>query len=106
MAVEYEVSLEVDADIAEAFATWLDRHVDAMLALPGFTGAEWLAVREPLADGCVGWCVRYRLVDATALATYLDTHAATMRADGRARFGERFRASRRVLQPSGLKSRA
>jgi hypothetical protein len=33
-----------------------------------------------------------------ALQAYLDHHAAAMRGDGAARFGDRFRASRRVLR--------
>ena len=96
--IVYEVSLQVDGEIAADFATWLQAHVAEILALPGFTGADILQVCEPLEPGCVGWCVAYRLRDRAALDRYLVEHAPRMRADGLARFGNRFRASRRILQ--------
>lgn len=45
--------------------------------------------------------MHYVLRDAAALDAYLHEHAPRMRADGVARFGDRFRASRRVLRPAG-----
>lgn len=97
--VEYEVNLEVEAGIADDYRVWLYEHVTAMLALPGFLDASVLRVEEPVAAGHVGYCVRYRLRDATALTDYLRDHAAAMRAEGQARYGARFRAQRRVLTP-------
>ena len=97
--VIYAVDLEVDLDIATAYRAWLQAHMREILALPGFTGAQLLAVREPAPPaGRIGLCVQYRLRDAAALDTYLREHAPRLRADGIARFGERFRASRRVLE--------
>jgi hypothetical protein len=98
-AIEYEVNLTVDAALADGYLPWLRGHVAAMLALPGFVDAELARVLEPLPPGCEGWCVRYRLRDAQALAQYLDRHAPAMRADGERRFGARVQASRRVLEP-------
>lgn len=95
----YEVNLDIDADIAVEYRRWLDAHVAAMLALPGFVSAGVFDVREPEAAGSVRLCVHYLLHDADALAAYLREHAPRMREDGVARFGGRFRASRRVLQP-------
>ena len=97
-AVIYEVTLHVQAGIADEYAGWLRGHVREMLGLPGFLDASVARQREPApADGEVVFCCRYRLVDAGALQAYLREHAPRMRADGVARFGERFRASRRVL---------
>ena len=99
-AIVYEVNLFVDAAIEAEFAAWLDTHVRDILALPGFTGAEILRRREPVADvGEVVFCTQYRLRDDAAFAAYLRDHAPAMRADGIARFGSRFRAERRVLSP-------
>jgi hypothetical protein len=42
-------------------------------------------------------CVQYTLVDASALDAYLREHAPRLRADGVARFGDGFRAHRRIL---------
>ena len=97
--IVYEVSLQVDREIAAAFHDWLQSHVAEILALPGFTDADILQVCEPLDPGTVGWVVAYRLRDRAALDSYLVEHAPRMRADGLARFGNRFRASRRILQP-------
>jgi hypothetical protein len=97
--IVYEVNLRVERAIAAAYAQWLGAHVKQMLALPGFTGAALF--EEPAAgdEGHVAWCCQYRLVDAAALDDYLREHAPRMRADGVARFGQRFRATRRVLHP-------
>lgn len=97
--IEYEVSLSVDAELGPGYLAWLRGHVAAMLALPGFLGAELARVLEPLPPGRQGWCVRYRLRDMDALARYLAEQAPAMRADGERRFGARVQASRRVLQP-------
>ena len=97
--IVYEVNLRVERAIAAAYAQWLPAHVAQMLALPGFTGAE--VFEDPAADDAsnVAWCCQYRLVDAAALERYLQEHAPRMRADGVARFGARFSATRRVLHP-------
>ncbi len=95
--VVYEVNLDVDAAIADPYRAWLRGHVDAMLALPGFVSAQVFDVSEPHAEGRIAFCVHYRLRDAAALEAYLRDHAPRMRADGAARFGDRFRATRRVL---------
>lgn len=96
--VLYEVDLVVDAAIAEAFRAWLPGHVADLLALPGFESARILAIEEPVpAAGTIGLCVHYRLRDRAALDAYLCDQAGPMRAAAVARFGDRFRATRRVL---------
>ena len=98
MAVIYEVTVHARAAIAEAFLEWLRGHIDLIVQLPGFQGAELNAlVTESTAEK--SWCVRYRLRDRAALDDYLRDHAPQMRADGIARFGDAFRAERRVLVP-------
>jgi hypothetical protein len=100
VSVVYEVNLSVDATIAEDYAGWLHAHVAQMLALPGFVDASMWQVLEPApAPGQIQWCVHYRLVDRPALDAYLAEHAPRMRADGMARFGGRFQATRRILGP-------
>jgi hypothetical protein len=81
--------------------------VAELLALPGFLAAEIFRIEEPAPPaGEVALSVRYRLRDRAALDAYLRDHAARLRADGVARFGDRFRASRRVLGPVGASSPA
>lgn len=97
--IVYEVTVEVDAGIRDHYLHWLRAHVREILALPGFTGAELFEVLEPAMDAACAFCVQYRLADAASLDAYLRDHAPRLRADGLARFGERMRASRRVLRP-------
>lgn len=98
MEVVYEVSLEVDLALRDEYRLWLEEHVRQMLALPGFLGAEIQEQREPPPPpGRWRYCVPYRLRDRAALDAYLAEHAARMRADGIARFGDSFTASRRIL---------
>jgi len=95
-SVLYEVSLEADAEIAGPFDTWLRDHIADMLQFDGFRSAEILD--DPAAPaGRIRRVVQYRLRDALALDDYLANHAPRMRAQGVARFGERFTAERRVL---------
>ena len=71
-----------------------------IVALPGFDGARGVraaASRRRRADELV-LCTQYRLRDAAALDDYLREHAPRLRADGIARFGDGFRAERRVLR--------
>lgn len=97
--VIYEVNLDIDAGIETDYRAWLRDHVARMLALPGFVDARMTEVLDPApAPGRVVFCVHYRLHDEAALRDYFDHHAAGMRGDGMARFGDQFRASRRVLR--------
>ena len=97
--IVYEVDLVLDAGIADEYRTWLTAHVGELLALPGFTGARILEVVEPpAAAGEARLCVQYTLRDEAALEAYLRDHAPRLREAGIARFGTRFRASRRVLR--------
>jgi len=97
--IVYEVNLFVQRSIAAEYRAWLDAHVQEIVALPGFLGAEVFERREPApGEGELVLCTQYRLRDAAALDEYLREHAPRLRADGIARFGEAFRAERRVLE--------
>ena len=94
----YEVTVHARVAIADEFLQWLHGHIDLIVRLPGFEGAELHSlVDESRSEK--SWCVRYRLRDGSALDNYLRDHAPRMRADGIARFGDAFRAERRVLVP-------
>ena len=97
--IVYEVNLDIDRTIADAYRDWLQAHVAEMLALPGFVDARCHEVVDDPPDPLrLRLCVHYRLQDLAALERYLREHAPRMRADGVARFGDGFRASRRVLR--------
>lgn len=94
--IVYEVRVAVDAQIVADYRVWLETHICEILAIPGFVSAELLA--EDDADGACVWTVRYHLQSREALEHYLRDHAPRLRADGMARFGDRFKATRRVLE--------
>lgn len=97
--VIYEVDLDLDAAIAEDYRAWLGPHTREILALPGFLDARILTRLQPPAEpGRVRLCVQYRLDGLASLDAYLRDHAPRLRAEGQARFGDRFSASRRVLR--------
>ena len=97
-ATIYEVNLQVAPARVDEYRRWLHAHIAEILALPGFVDAQCFEVDEPApADGWLSLCVHYRLVDAAALQAYLEQHAPRLRADGLARFGNDFRAQRRVM---------
>jgi len=95
--IVYEVNLLVDEAVAGDYGEWLDEHIAEMLALPGFKSAEWFEDSEAHPSGR-SWSIRYRLENVAAMDRYLNEFAPAMRADGMARFGSRFSASRRVLR--------
>jgi hypothetical protein len=99
MSVVYEVALDIDAAIANEYRTWLNRHTAELLALPGFLDARIFELLEPVVPGRVGLCVQYTLRDRAAYEAYLREHAERVRGDGIQRFGDRFGATRRLLQP-------
>lgn len=97
--IAYEVNLFVQRAIEAEFRAWLEDHVREILALPGFTSGQVFERLEPApAEGEFVLCTHYRLQDEAALAHYLREFAPALRADGLNRFGDRFRAERRVLK--------
>jgi hypothetical protein len=99
MKTVYEVNIEVDAAAHDAYRVWLRDHIAEILALPGFSGAKVFDVLEPPPSaGRVGLCVQYAVKDRASLDDYLRDHAPRLRADGVARFGDRFQATRRILR--------
>ncbi len=99
--VIYEVNLDIDKDVAAAFADWLKPHIDEMLEIDGFFRAQWFEV-EADAEDRVSWSVRYDVYTRDDLQRYFDHHAARMRGDGLRRFEGRFRATRRILKARSL----
>lgn len=94
--IVYEVRIVVEPAIEAEYRAWLEAHIREILAIPGFTGAELLA--EDDGGGKPVWTTRYHLEGRDALERYLREHAPRLRADGIARFGDRFQATRRVSE--------
>lgn len=96
----YEVNLSFDPAMAPTIEAWLHEHIDEMLRIEGFVDATWYEL-EPESTGYVRWTIHYRLTSREALQNYLDVHAERMRAEGLAKFGDHFKATRRILEPRG-----
>ena len=96
----YEVSIDIDIELAADYRAWLAGHVRELLALPGFVSAQVFEIEAETADPeRVGLVVHYRLSSHEALVRYLAEHAPTMRAKADAHFLGRYSARRRVLNP-------
>ena len=96
--VIYEVNLQVRRAVEREYRDWLAGHIREILALPGFVAAELFEVVDPApAPDEFALCTRYQLSDMAALENYFREHAPRLRAEGVARFGDNFRAQRRVM---------
>lgn len=96
----YEVNLTIRPDVVPEFLEWLGHHRDEIAALPGFLPETRLWRREDDESPLEGWqkfTVHYFLESRQALDTYLKDHAPRMRSDGVQRFGDAFKAHRRIL---------
>ncbi len=92
----YEVTLEVEASIADAFRDWLETHAGEMLDIDGFEQAEIFEAEAP--GNAQVFVAHYRVASQAALDRYVAEDAPRMRGDGVARFGEKMKATRRVLR--------
>jgi len=97
--VVYEVTLEVDPSIVVAYDTWLEGHLRRVLEQEGFESGHVFKSDEPVGDGWQRRVVHYHVRSAADLERYLDQAAPKLRSEGAERWGDRFRASRRVLTP-------
>jgi len=102
MNVIYEVNLFVEREIEADYRVWLEKHIAEILALPGFLDAQSFDVEQDDNAGTLAISVQYRLESREALDNYFEQHAPRLRADGTDRFGDRFRANRRVLVNSRM----
>lgn len=97
----YEVTLCVDRELAEDLDTWLAAHVEEMLDVPGFVGADTYALDDE-ERACRVTC--YHVETDALLERYLADEAEERRQSGIDRFGDRLSASRRILRLSDAKS--
>ena len=97
----YEVNIEVDESINYKVAGWLTEHINKMLEHKGFKAAQWFfrlpedEERQP--DGKTLWTIQYLVEDKEKLQDYLQNHSQKVRQEAIDRFGDKFTATRRVL---------
>ena len=97
--VIYEVNLTIDNDVIDEFDEWLQKHVDEMLAIPGFISAS-TAVIENNDENTKQRSVQFRLTNQAALDTYYEKDAERLRASALEKFSDKITVQRRVLTPS------
>lgn len=98
----YEVTLSVDCDVAGDIDGWLASHIEEMLLLPGFIGAEVFALQDT--ENRVRRVTHYFMENDAALENYLAGPAAGMRQSTVDRFSDQFDATRRVLHATDASS--
>ncbi|MCB0357216.1 MAG: DUF4286 family protein [Bdellovibrionales bacterium] len=92
----YEVNLEIDPSIYEAYKTWLNKHITEMLLQPGFVSANCYQVKDTTQQSCL-LTIHYHVTSDHALQDYLTHKAPFMRKEGYEKFGQNFKATRRIL---------
>ncbi len=92
----YEVKVEVDESIAEEYLLWLKTHIADIVAQAGFTKAELFTLTET-PPNTRSWVTHYHSKSREQVDSYMKNLAPHFRADGINRFGNRFRAERRIL---------
>ena len=97
--VIYEVNLTIDNEVIDEFDVWLKKHVDEMLAIPGFISAS-TAVIENDDENTKQRSVQFLLSNQQDLDAYFENDAERMRAIALDKFSNKMTALRRVLTPS------
>ncbi|AVP95861.1 DUF4286 domain-containing protein [Ahniella affigens] len=93
--IVYEVRVVIEPEIEPAYRAWLTPHIQEIINLPGFTGADLYTEADPSGNPC--FVMHYHAQNQESLDRYFAEHAPRLRADGIAHFGNRFSATRRVL---------
>ena len=92
VTIIYEVNLTIQKDIVIDFLKWLDSHIIEMLEFKGFVNTSTLKISE------LDYCVQYSVETIEDLNHYFDNYAEKMRNDGLNEFGNKFKASRRIME--------
>ncbi|ASQ45300.1 DUF4286 family protein [Legionella clemsonensis] len=94
----YEVNLEIEVAIFDAYMHWLRPHIKDLLTIEGFIKADLLVDMDSKDKGIRKIIVAYYIKNYEAYSNYLINHATQMREEALKRFNGQFNASRRVLK--------
>ncbi len=92
----YEVNLEVEKPVEERFLLWLKDHIQEVRLTGDFLAANFFKIENSEGKGL--FSVQYSVEKREKLDLYLKNHASTFRQEGLDLFGEKFKATRRILQ--------
>lgn len=96
--VIYEVNLSIGLDIYNEYMTWLKKHVEDIVSYDGFYEYKIYSDNEKGSDK-KKIIVHYKVSSLSKLQDYFSNHAAQTRQEAIERFGNKFSATRRVLEP-------
>ena len=91
----YEVRLEVDRSIASEFTAWLSTHRHEVVHAGSFLKSE--VYREETDGETLVLVTWYHAKQVQDIRDYIAHKSAPLREDGVRRFGNKFRAQRRIL---------
>lgn len=102
----YEVNASVDAEIFEDYQHWLKTHILHVLDSEGFIDAKIYKVdskalsaeKSSSSSARQELTIHYKVESKEALEKYLKDRAPALREEALDRFGDRFTATRRVLE--------
>lgn len=94
----YNVTLNIDDSIHEAWRTWMQQHIPEVLRTGLFSKAVFTKVLIEEQMGGTTYSVQYYAHSKAALNTYHDQYAKTLQAEGLKRFGNKMLAYRTELE--------
>ncbi len=94
--VIYEVNIEVEPSIEQAFLQWLKKHIQDMESIDGFQKGTRVFREQTQATAL---SVHYFLDSEAVMDTYLREHAERMRGDLPEDFKNHLQFRRRILLP-------
>lgn len=93
--IHYTVMCDVDAEVADAWLSWLvEIHIPDLLETGCIATAEVTRLEEPPSERGSRFAARYTSPDRATWERYLSDHAPALRADHLERFGGRVTATR------------
>jgi hypothetical protein len=97
----YNVTVNVDKDIHDAWKTWMETtHIPDVLSTGMFLNARLLLVMAEEDSGCT-YAIQYTSKDLESYKLYMELHAPRLQAESHAKFGGKYVAFRTLLELHG-----
>ncbi|WP_046758204.1 DUF4286 family protein [Kordia jejudonensis] len=93
----YNVTINVDESIHEAFLTWIKTHIPEVLATGKFTSARLVQVMVEEEMGGTTYAVQYTATSKENIEAYYNEDATRLREDGMKKFADKMLAFRTEL---------
>jgi hypothetical protein len=95
----YNVTVQVERSIAADWLQWLrEEHIPRVMQTGCFLRYQVVKLLEPADEADPTYAVQYYVEGQALLNRYLEVHAAGLRAEGTARWGDRFVAFRTIME--------